>query len=70
MQRGNSLYVGAASLIIVFVFVFVFVNVMVKVKVKAYTGCNFGEPHPSASQKPRQESCNCSTPRVSLKGAV
>ena len=59
---------GAASLIIVSVNVSVFV--MVNVNVEAYTGCNFGEPHPSASQKPRQESCNCSTPRVSLKGAV
>ena len=46
------------------------VIVIVSVNVEAYTGCNFGEPHPSASQKPRQESCNCSTPRVSLKGAV
>ena len=55
---------GAASLVIVIV------NVSVIVNVEAYTGCNFGEPHPSASQKPRQESCNCSTPRVSLKGAV
>ena len=68
MQRGSSLCVGAASLVIVIAFVNVFV--MVIVNVEAYTGCNFGEPHPSASQKPRQESCNCSTPRVSLKVAV
>ena len=58
--------VGAASLVIVFVFVFFFVFVFVFVNVETYTGCNFGEPHPSASQKPRQKSCNCSTPRMSL----